>query len=191
MIKRYLQFIKESKINGFNSLGEWIESLIKDDYIKNIVFRYLDSKQDVNLSNAINILDEKTQQDIKSQIDKYLQEGIPERDTEVSAHVDIDELNETSIIGNGTNVTIYANGVAGTANNFKGFATGNAAAAGILGGGGATQNCKNYLRNMKFYDENYQLKYFYPLLDDGNFGKEVYGGLGTGTVNGAINVVDV
>ena len=36
MIKRYLDFIKESQINGFNSLGEWIESLINND-VRNII----------------------------------------------------------------------------------------------------------------------------------------------------------
>ena len=38
MIKKYLEFIKESQIlyKGFNSLGEWIESISDDIYIKNI-----------------------------------------------------------------------------------------------------------------------------------------------------------
>jgi hypothetical protein len=97
MIKRYLQFIQEQK-GDYNSIGEWVESLIDDDYIKNIVFRYLDSKQDINLSNAINVLDKKTQKEIKGQIDRYLQDGIKQKDTQVSARVEIDELNESAEI---------------------------------------------------------------------------------------------
>jgi hypothetical protein len=31
MIKKYLEFIKEAK---FNTIGEWVESLYNDDYIK-------------------------------------------------------------------------------------------------------------------------------------------------------------
>ena len=62
MIKRYLDFIKED--NEFHSLGEWIESLIDDEYVRNIVSRYTkDSDPSIDLSNAINILDEKTQQE--------------------------------------------------------------------------------------------------------------------------------
>jgi hypothetical protein len=34
MIKRYLEFIKED-LNGFNSFGKWIESLINND-VRNI-----------------------------------------------------------------------------------------------------------------------------------------------------------
>ena len=72
MIKRYLDFIKESQINGFNSLGEWIESLMNDEYVRNIVARYTkDSDASINLSNAINILDDNTKDEIKYQIDNY------------------------------------------------------------------------------------------------------------------------
>ena len=81
MIKRYLDFIKESQINGFNSLGEWIESLMGDEYVRNIVARYTkDSDASIDLSNAINILDDNTKDEIKYQIDNYLQNGIEEKD---------------------------------------------------------------------------------------------------------------
>ena len=42
MIKRYLEFISESNVDGFESFGKWIESLSDDDYILNIVNRYID-----------------------------------------------------------------------------------------------------------------------------------------------------
>ena len=35
IIKRYIQFISESNIEDFNSLGEWVESLMDDEYIRN------------------------------------------------------------------------------------------------------------------------------------------------------------
>jgi len=51
---RYIQFIKESSQEDYHSLGEWVESLIDDEYIRNIVARYTkDAEPDVDLSNAI------------------------------------------------------------------------------------------------------------------------------------------
>lgn len=98
MIKRYLDFINENQINGFNSLGEWIESLIDDDYVKNIVSRYTkDSDPSIDLSNAINILDDKTKQEIKSQIDHYLEHGIEEKDPQFLMSTDLEPLTESEI----------------------------------------------------------------------------------------------
>lgn len=105
MVKRYLQFIKESNFNGFNSLGEWVESLIADEYIQNIVFRYTkDIDQDIDFSNAINILDDKTKAEIKQQIDEYKQHGIEEKDPDVIASVDIEKLTESEITPSGKGV---------------------------------------------------------------------------------------
>jgi hypothetical protein len=74
MIKKYIEFINEGHFNGFNSLGEWVESLIDDSYIQNIITRYTKgSDLSINLSNAINVLDDKEQQEIKAQIDHYLE----------------------------------------------------------------------------------------------------------------------
>ncbi len=95
MIKRYLDFIKESQINGFNSLGEWVESLIDDEYIINIISRYTkEIDPSVDLSNAINVLDEKTQQEIKAQIDHYLEHGIEEKEPQFLVSTDIESLTE-------------------------------------------------------------------------------------------------
>lgn len=80
IIKRFIQFISEDKM-GFNTIGEWIESLSDDDYVMNIVNRYLkDISPDIDLVNAINLLDEREQHDIKSQVQKYLSDGIEEKD---------------------------------------------------------------------------------------------------------------
>lgn len=95
MIKKYLQFLAENKINGFNSIGEWVESLIDDDYIKNIVNRFTkDIDYSVDLSNAINILDDKIKKDIKSQIENYLQNGIEDKEPNITASTNIEQLKE-------------------------------------------------------------------------------------------------
>ena len=97
-LKKYNEFIIESNSNGFNSLGEWVESLIDDDYVKNIISRYTkDIDPDIELSNAINILDERTKYEIKSQIDNYLENGIEEKDPTIVASTDIEELTEAEI----------------------------------------------------------------------------------------------
>jgi hypothetical protein len=107
MIKRYLEFIKESQINGFNSLGEWVESLISDEYVRNIVARYTkDSDASIDLSNAINILDDNTKDEIKYQIDNYLQNGIEEKEPEFSVSTDLEELTESEITVAGKGIFI-------------------------------------------------------------------------------------
>lgn len=102
LIKRYLEFIFESNLEEFNSLGEWINSLSDDDYIMNIVNRYIndeknlysgkDIKPQVDLENAINLLDEKTKIEIKSQIEEYLQSGIEEKEPIVLPSTETSEL---------------------------------------------------------------------------------------------------
>lgn len=107
MIKRYLDFIKESQINGFNSLGEWVESLMDDEYVRNIVARYTkDSDHSIDLSNAINILDDKTKQEIKAQIDYYLENGIEEKEPQFTASTDLEPLTESEITVAGKGIFI-------------------------------------------------------------------------------------
>jgi hypothetical protein len=107
MIKRYLEFIKESQINEFNSLGEWVESLISDEYVRNIVARYTkDSDASIDLSNAINILDDKTKQEIKAQIDYYLENGIEEKEPQFTASTDLEPLTESEITVAGKGIFI-------------------------------------------------------------------------------------
>lgn len=107
MIKRYLDFIKESQINDFNSLGEWIESLINDEYVRNIIARYTkDSDHSIDLSNAINILDDKTKQEIKAQIDYYLENGIEEKEPQFLISTDLEPLMESEITVAGKGIFI-------------------------------------------------------------------------------------
>lgn len=98
MIKKYSEFIKESKIEGFDTFGEWVESLYSDEYIRNIVGRYIgDSGSDIRLANAVNLLDDKTQHEIRQQIDQYQSNGIEEKDPTISASTDLEELTESEI----------------------------------------------------------------------------------------------
>jgi hypothetical protein len=107
MIKNYLEFIKENQINGFNTLGEWVESLISDEYVRNIVARYTkDSDHSIDLSNAINILDDKTKQEIKAQIDYYLENGIEEKEPQFTASTDLEPLTESEITVAGKGIFI-------------------------------------------------------------------------------------
>ena len=106
MIKRYLEFIKEN-LNGFNSLGEWIESLMNDEYVRNIIARYTkDSDHSIDLSNAINILDDKTKQEIKAQIDYYLENGIEEKEPQFLISTDLEPLTESEITVAGKGIFI-------------------------------------------------------------------------------------
>jgi hypothetical protein len=101
MIKSYIDFIKES--DEFNSLGEWVELLYNDEYIKNIVNRYVkDISGNIRLSNAINTLDIQEKKEIKSQIDEYLTNGIQDKDTQVIASTDIDLLESQVVANKGT-----------------------------------------------------------------------------------------
>lgn len=100
MIKKYLEFIKESELQDFSSLGEWVESLYEDEYVKNIVNRFLgDIPSNIRLSNAINILEKSEQDDIKSQIDTYLKNGIEEKEPEVIVSTEINEATEVTVAG--------------------------------------------------------------------------------------------
>lgn len=101
MIKKYIDFIKES--DEFNSLGEWVESLYDDEYVKNIVNRYVkDIDGDIRLSNAINTLDVAEKKDIKNQIDEYLKNGIQEKEPQVIASTEVDLLESQVVANKGT-----------------------------------------------------------------------------------------
>jgi hypothetical protein len=99
MILRYKQFIKEN-LNDFNSLGEWIESLMDNDYIRNIVARYTNGfDPSLNISNVINLLDKRTQLEIKSQVEKYLRDGLSDQEVDVLATTETEDLLESVIEG--------------------------------------------------------------------------------------------
>ena len=106
VIKRYLQFITESE--DFN-LGLYLSEptedgscLCDDEYIMNIVSRYIDDNEelyggedvnpDIDLENAVNLLDNRIKSEIKQQIDEYLQNGIVEKEPTISPSTDTSEL---------------------------------------------------------------------------------------------------
>jgi len=97
-IKRYIEFIKESN----NSLGERVESLYDDDYVKNIVNRFLtDIKSDIRLSNAINLLSDDEKREISKLLDDYQKIGIVEKEPNVSFSTDLETLTESEITPGG------------------------------------------------------------------------------------------
>lgn len=100
-IKKYLQFINE---DVHNSLGEWILSLSDDEYVRNIISRYThEIDPSIDLENAINLLDNKTQLEIKQQVDDYLENGIEEKEPDILTSTETEELleSEISVAGKG------------------------------------------------------------------------------------------
>lgn len=97
MIKKYLEFIRESA-EEHDSLGQWVESLYSDEYVKNIVNRYIgDIGSDIRLANAVNLLGDSEKDDIKHQIEEYQAKGIEEKEPIISASTEIEPLTESDI----------------------------------------------------------------------------------------------
>lgn len=95
-IKKYIDFINESSSEDFHSLGEWVETLMGDEYVRNIVSRYTqDIKPDVDLANAINVLDEPIRNEIKAQIENYLKNGIEEKEPSMVASTETEKILES------------------------------------------------------------------------------------------------
>lgn len=119
-IKKFLQFLLESNVDDFDSFGQWVISLSDDDYVMNIVNRYIDDSQnlyggqdinpDIDLENAINLLDEKTKSEIKQQIDQYLQNGIEEKEPQVMPSTDTTELLGESVDAQ-SEITVAGKGI--------------------------------------------------------------------------------
>jgi hypothetical protein len=119
LIKKYLQFISES-FEEYSSVGEWVKSLSDDPYILNIVNRFIndddklyggeDISPDIDLENAINLLPDNVQKDIKNQIDNYLQNGIEEKDPQVLSSTDTEVLLGESVEAQ-SEVTVAGKGI--------------------------------------------------------------------------------
>jgi hypothetical protein len=119
LIKKYLDFIKESS-DDFNSIGEWIESLSSDEYVMNIVNRYINDDEKlyggddidptIRLSNAINLLDDRTKEEIKNQIDDYLSKGIEEKEPVILPSTDTEELLGESVQAQ-SEITVAGKGI--------------------------------------------------------------------------------
>jgi len=87
MIKKYKHFIKEDADN----FGEWVENYSDDEYVKNIINRFIkDIDPTIRVANSINLLDDNEQADIKSQIEEYLANGIEDKETSVSVRTIIE-----------------------------------------------------------------------------------------------------
>jgi hypothetical protein len=117
MIKKYLQFIKESVLKpkeDFNSLGEWVEYLYglysndeeKLSNLKSIVNRDFNVKgeeslntinSDIRLSNAINLLDDNVQKEMESNILDFFENGTLEKEPVISVSTDLESLTESEI----------------------------------------------------------------------------------------------
>jgi hypothetical protein len=104
IIKKYLDFIRES-YEDFDSFGQWIDSLSDDPQILRIVNRYINDDDDlyggedvdptINLSNAINLLHDRIKEEIKEQIQDYLDKGVEEKDPDILVSTETDELLES------------------------------------------------------------------------------------------------
>jgi hypothetical protein len=94
-IKKYNQFIKENVSE--KSVGEWIESVAKDDdYLMNIISQYTqDIDPTVRLANAINVLNKSQQEELEKKVRDYIDGVDQPQDVEVSANVDSGELMES------------------------------------------------------------------------------------------------
>jgi hypothetical protein len=91
-IKRYLEFLSESEEQ---SLGQWIESVYDDEYVKNIVSRYVgEFGTDIRLSNAVNLLDDNQKAEMRQLIEDYLENGIEDKEPTIMVSTDIEPLTE-------------------------------------------------------------------------------------------------
>ena len=97
MLKRYLQFLKESQ----ETIGEEIERLAKgDDYALNIISHYTqDFDPTIRLANVINLLDKKTQDFILKSIKDHKERNEVEGDPDVTAYINANTLLESNQIG--------------------------------------------------------------------------------------------
>ncbi len=101
-IKRYLEFLKESE--DLN-IGQWVESVYDDEYVKNIVGRYVgEFGPEIRLSNAVNLLDEKQKEEMKQLIDDYLENGIEEKDPVLLMSTETAPLMESDAVMGGKGV---------------------------------------------------------------------------------------
>lgn len=100
MLKRYKDFIKESYSNEYETVGEYIEHLAKDDeYASNIISQYTqDINPTVRLANAINLLDKSTQDFIIKMIQDHKNGTEEQKEPVVSAYTDVNLLEANEVI---------------------------------------------------------------------------------------------
>jgi hypothetical protein len=97
MINKYKLFIAESKFDEYkkeyHSIGEWIEEVSKDDdYLQSIISNYIhDIDTDINISNAVNMLQDFDLKQLFYRIYNYINNGEKEKDVDIMANVEITE----------------------------------------------------------------------------------------------------
>ena len=100
MLKRYKDFIKESYSNEYETVGEYIEHLAKDDeYASNIISQYTQEiDPTIRLANAINLLDKSTQDFIIKMIQDHKNGTEEQKEPVVSAYTDANLLEANEVI---------------------------------------------------------------------------------------------
>jgi len=74
-----------------NQFGVWIESLMDDYFISDIVNEYISTHPSLRIANSINILSDSDKQELKKRINRYLKQGFRDKEVEVSSTI----LNES------------------------------------------------------------------------------------------------
>jgi hypothetical protein len=104
MILRKFSLFKENQ--KYNSIGEQIEDLVKDDeYLLMLVSNYLDSKDtDVRLANAVNTLDHFEANQLLNRILKVKSKGEDVKDPEVLGYVKVTENIDAEVVVGGKSI---------------------------------------------------------------------------------------
>lgn len=81
IFKKYHLFLEYN-----NQFGVWVESLIEDDFIKELVNRYIGGmSSDLSVKNSINVLSNIQKEELNTQIQDYLKNGLKTKEVTVSA----------------------------------------------------------------------------------------------------------
>jgi len=99
MIKKYKQYIIEST-SSLDTLGQYVSKLAeKDEFIRELVAQYTDGvNQSVDISNAINVLDDDDKIDLLKRVESHLSGEEKEADVSVSK---IERIQESIGYGKG------------------------------------------------------------------------------------------
>ena len=100
MIVKYGNFILESKFEDiekeYHSIGEYIESVCKgNDYLLSIISHYIsDVDTDINISNAVNLLEDFDRKQLFYRVYNYINNGEEkEKDPEIMANIVFESAN--------------------------------------------------------------------------------------------------
>lgn len=98
MIYSFNAFLEKNN----QSIGEWVENLYHDENIKRWVDSYIKNiDPSLGVSNAVNILDDDKQKELKNRINKYLEEGLTDQGgVSTSVVLEKNEKNEKNGLNN-------------------------------------------------------------------------------------------